>query len=316
MRPAQRDISLADVLRIWSRLDVKERATRHAVMRLLGLPAQSNLQAKSPQQPEDAAASTEEASPSLPSALIEPQPLPYVRPPRQEINLEEEHMDAPEPAWLHLQLGPPESSVPPPGPKEPLFKPRWVRGLLTAMLASAAEGVDFDIDAMAEHAAQAKPIPLIYQRVATLRLGVQVLLDLGAGMTPFVDDYRQLIAALEKLFPGDLLDVQVFSDDPMSGQRANSLNCWPPLRRPVLAVTDLGYGSLSIGNPTREQRWVSFARRLAERRSALCVLTPHPRERWPAKLGKIVAFIYWDRATTASMVSGQVRSRRFRRSMQ
>ena len=81
-----------------------------------------------------------------------------------------------------------------PARRAPLFDPRWTRELLASLLATeVADGRLDEAAAIALIAAgrPLDPFPQLTRR--SLRRGAQVLVDVGEGMEPFVDDAWDLV---------------------------------------------------------------------------------------------------------------------------
>jgi hypothetical protein len=138
--------------------------------------------------------------------------------------------------------------------------------------------------------------------------GVQVLVDVSEEMAPFHEDCAGLAATLRDTVGADLVEELAFRTSPLDGVGTGSAWTWgayrpPPLGTPVVAVTELGI----VARPGRvvaplTRAWLRLATLLARRDSALRVLVPFPRERWPAALSRSARIMEWDRSVTESEV--------------
>lgn len=315
MRP---EISLGDLVRSLDALAPDDAATRRAVARCLGLAVGERVEplpepAREPELPE--------RWQEEPSEMEGRQAAP---PPRPEPSARPERELPPRPSALEriaaAQTGrrSPPLDVPPlerllereAGSAVPLlgdpslFVPRWRRALLTTALSTPSPEGEIDVERLVEVAARGEAIRDIPRLpVPTLRRGVQLLLDYGKGMEPFLEDRRRMAETLEHTLGADSLHVLKFHESPLRGAGIGRRRTWaayeiPPRGRPVLALTDLGLSGVSaLGTSTVQREWRDLARRLAHSDSRLLVLTPYPRPRWPAELARHLTLLFWDRST-------------------
>ena len=170
-----------------------------------------------------------------------------------------------------------------PARRAPLFDPRWTRELLASLLATeAADGRLDEAAAIALIAAgrPLDPFPQLTRR--SLRRGAQVLVDVGEGMEPFVDDAGSWSSGSSgsRARP---TSVRTRLGRAMRGL-APDLDAYEPPSplTPVLAVTDAGIGGPSPRiERSRATEWLALAERLAERGSPLILIVPYRRDRWP-----------------------------------
>ena len=171
-----------------------------------------------------------------------------------------------------------------PARRAPLFDPRWTRELLASLLATeVADGRLDEAAAIALIAAgrPLDPFPQLTRR--SLRRGAQVLVDVGEGMEPFVDDAWDLVERIERIAGEANVSTHAFWDAPLRGL-APDLDAYEPPSplTPVLAVTDAGIGGPSPRiERSRAAEWLALAERLAERGSPLILIVPYRRDRWP-----------------------------------
>lgn len=200
---------------------------------------------------------------------------------------------------------------------DPLFGRIQRRGILSAALATPVPEGELDVDEAIATLARLEPIRTLPRRLApTLRRGVQLLLDIGAGMLPFLEDQRSLTAALDDILSDDRLDVLYFAGCPSRGVGPGARDEWrawrpPPLGTPVLAVTDLGIGGPRLDDDRAGvAEWLAFAQHAAAEGYRLLALVPHQATRWPAQLERVMTLIHWSERTTVAPVRRAVREGR------
>jgi hypothetical protein len=202
-------------------------------------------------------------------------------------------------------------------PLEPLFLPHHERAVLSALAAVSRPGREVDIAALVEELGTRRAVDRIPRLLeATTRLGVQLILDQGAGMRPFARDLGLLARSLRRIVGADAVDVldasyrldlvsRLDTDEDQIAGTENGADVerayQPPARgRPVLLATDLGISATLGPAPARQPADVM---RLAEAvRGAGCpfvVLVPYPPARWPAWAVGRLTLVHWDRPTVA-----------------
>jgi hypothetical protein len=144
--------------------------------------------------------------------------------------------------------------------------------------------------------------------VLTTRLGVRVLVDIGAGMTPFVRDAERLVAQADQLVGSDALERLSFEGSPLGPRGVGNGAAWHwkpyaalnpmPRGRPVLALTDLGLGGRTPAPSTAMESWREFAATVRAAGGRLVLLVPYPEGRWPRALRSSMAIVRWDRTTS------------------
>ena len=202
-------------------------------------------------------------------------------------------------------------------PPDPLFGRIQRRGILSAALATPAPEGELDVDEAIARLARLEPIRTLPRRLApTLRRGVQLLLDIGAGMLPFLEDQRSLTAALDDILSDDRLDVLYFAGCPSRGVGHGGRDEWrawrpPPPGTPVLAVTDLGIGGPRLDDDRAGvAEWLAFAQHATAEGHRLLALVPHQATRWPPRLERVMTLIHWSERTTVAPVRRAVREGR------
>jgi hypothetical protein len=205
----------------------------------------------------------------------------------------------------------------PPRPPDPLFGRVQRRGILSAALATPAPEGELDVDEAVATLARLEPLRRMPRRlVPTMRRGVQLLLDIGAGMLPFLEDQRSLASALDDILSDECLEVLYFAACPSRGVGAGARDEWrawrpPPAGTPVLVVTDLGIGGPRLDDDRAGvAEWLGFAHVAASEGHRLLCLVPCQATRWPAALARAMTLIHWSERTTVAPVRRAVREGR------
>ncbi len=202
----------------------------------------------------------------------------------------------------------PAGPVAPPPALEPLFVPRWARGILTAAVATRSEDGPFDVERAVDDLAAGRPLQQLPRLPwPTNRFGAQVLLDMGDGMLAFRGDQRQIVDAAVPLVGRDQVEVLRFAGCPSRGTGPKSRATWigyePPRRgRPVVVVSDLGL--VETGSPERATaaEWEDFAATVRRAGCPLVAFVPYPAARVPPALRRAITVIPWDRSTSVRVV--------------
>ncbi|MEU8761553.1 hypothetical protein [Streptomyces sp. NPDC048659] len=225
--------------------------------------------------------------------------LPLLRPVRGDQGPDEEAARRPpvEP------LARPSGEYRPP-PYEPLFVPRWTDAVIRALVARPVPEGPVDLDALIDALARCRPVTALPRLpVPTLRHGVQVLVDRGAGMQPFRRDQDELLRRVRAVVGPALVEVGYFSDAPQRGTgpgpRWTRTAYRPPQPgRRVLVLSDLGLG----GPPGHQRRgtreeWTDFACLVRRAGCGAVALTPYARDRWANWMPRVLPLVGWDRTT-------------------
>lgn len=204
-------------------------------------------------------------------------------------------------------LPPPSSEEHEPAPPfEPLLRPVTSRAIVSHAL-STRQVTGIDVERAVERIAARERIdPLPLRLVATMRRGVQLLVDAGTGMTPFRRDQAALTDWIEKVVGRDRVVTASFLGTP----RLRSFGAGPRGRyeppaplTPVVLLTDLGIGRpRRLDNAASLEEWLAFGEQLRRARCPAIAFVPYPRERWPVRLRRAFTILEWDRALTASRV--------------
>jgi hypothetical protein len=325
-RPA---ISLGDALRAFQKLSPEGGATRDAIVSLLGIaeepfiPAPPTTGAMKPSSSDHAERAQRREA--LPTALMgreaerQDSPLPAAQ---QAVVARLTRTAAGSgrvepPAWVRVPdpgFGVATPWTPPPPP--PLLRHSTRRGIVSAALATWVPEGRLDVERMTSLLAARRPVTRLFRHLMpTLRHGVQLLLDRGAGMDPFTPDQEQLVAVLSGVLSPDRMRVLRFAGCPSRGAGPGGPATWtawepPPPGVPVLVVTDLGIGGpLLDGQRAATDEWLRFARRVRGLGHAVVGLVPYEATRWPPVLARVMTLLHWSERTTAGEVRRAARER-------
>lgn len=202
-------------------------------------------------------------------------------------------------------------------PLEPLFFPRWVRGILSAALATNSVVGTLDVDRVVKILASGmclKELPTLPS--PTLSGGVQLLIDRSHAMLPFIGDQAKLHEEILRVVGKDRVTTLRFVGCPTRGAGSGPEMNWspyePPLHRtPVLLLTDLGIGRPMLSDERAGvAEWLKFARLAEKTNCQLVAFVPYAPSRWPQALLRYMTIIQWDRNTTATTVRNRVKKER------
>lgn len=192
----------------------------------------------------------------------------------------------------------------------PLLDPRWSRQVLGHTLATPRTDGELDTEAAVETIASGRaldPLPLLVRH--SLARGAQVLVDVGAGMTPFARDAWELVAEVERVVGRSQVQMLMFDTVLSAGCGSGPIWTWsdyepPNPGVPVLVLTDAGLSAAEGTLPAYERvpDWLGLATRLAGNGSPLALFVPYPPARWDADLSDAVVLVEWDRSTTVGTV--------------
>jgi hypothetical protein len=321
-------ISLGDALRVAVDLKPRNGETRTAIVKMLGLefepttPAQRSIGAWKPSSAESVITAQRKPEISEPIRIerpaLQPDRLPEHRAPLT-ITIKQTRkgsgvFDPPEGLNESSKTLDTESEPSSVAPTPPLFRRVVRRGILAATLSTLVPEGDLDTDRILRTICDGQPIERLPRLPrATMRRGVQVLLERSPSMDPFRQDQCDLVKALTDILTADRLEVLYFAASPFRGVGSGARSTWrewkpPPRGTPILAVTDLG-----IGGPMIEEdrpspgEWLRFARRAEIAEHLLIALVPYEVVRWPPTLARAMPIIHWSERTTAGQIRRAIR---------
>jgi hypothetical protein len=153
------------------------------------------------------------------------------------------------------------------------------------------------------------------RRVRTLARGVQLLVDRGDAMLPYLRDLDRLEHTVGRVVGPPALQVLRFDASPLRGAGPGGRWTWtpyaadhlPPRGTRVLCATDLGIGVPPAGSyPASPHEWLRLHRLLRARDCSLALLVPYGPDRWPPILARRLSVVHWDPATTAVTLSARL----------
>ncbi len=309
-RVRESEIGLADLIASVDRL----RATDDALVRRIGDLLQVEAARPATARPAEPFELEPEETPQIRIGTAE---VEYVHPPQSEFRPSTiTHTRSETPAFAApLPALPPatEEADGPALPFEPLFVPSWTRAILSLSLATPAEHGAVDMPRVVERLSRGQTIHRLPRRVvATMRKGVQVLVDRGSGMIPFLRDAEWLVREIVRV-AGRETPVLHFRGLPSRGvadmRRKKRMPYEPPPAGvPVVLVTDFGIGvdELATDRATGGD-WVEFLRMVRHTGSRIIAFVPYPRQRCPYGVADVATIVEWDRRTSLTRIRAAVR---------
>ena len=187
-----------------------------------------------------------------------------------------------------------------PAPFPPLLNPGWTRSILSTALMRPARIGALDVRSVIERIARGEAISrLPQQTLSVVAPLVHVLLDVGPGMLPFLEDQRGLLEVLRRVVGKHAVEVAHFSGVPLRAGIGlpGKWRAFRPARgSAVLVVTDLGLARGGLGSVPLPS-WSQFLRGARQDGAPVVGLVPYPATRWPRELSKMMHLLHWDRAT-------------------
>jgi hypothetical protein len=207
-----------------------------------------------------------------------------------------------QPAWLSSATPLPRSAgksrvIP---AKPSLLRPVWTRALLVGAVATICESGEIDQEKLVNELSTGEAIdslPLI--RVATLARGVHCWIDEGEAMQPFIQDQKQLLAALFNVAGASRVTVKSFRGVP---NRDGSFVTGAP----HLVLSDLG--AIDVPEEYSPERatpaeWIGFGQWISsDLQSRVIALSPLPIQSYVSDLRRAITVLCWDRGTSLQTV--------------
>jgi hypothetical protein len=143
--------------------------------------------------------------------------------------------------------------------------------------------------------------------VRTLRFGVQVLVDLGEGMEPFLRDEMELVDRVEAIAGQHGCQVRYFSGCPLHRCGEGAGWTWKPYRPPpkeakVLILSDFGYNADNSASTTARLRkdWQETIVIMRRNGCPAVALVPLPRAHIASWVSTLMPVLSWDRTMTTA----------------
>lgn len=133
------------------------------------------------------------------------------------------------------------------------------------------------------------------QPVRTVRFGVQVIVDLGEGMEPFLRDAMRVLERAAAISGRHGCDVLYFADCPLHRSGPGAAWTWGSYHPPatgtrVLVLSDFGLHLDAAGRlpPRYEEDWRHTAGLIRHNGCSPVALVPAPLDRWPRWLTDLI----------------------------
>jgi hypothetical protein len=193
---------------------------------------------------------------------------------------------------------------------QPLFVPRWTRGIISTALAVRTPTGQVDVREVVNEIARGRLLRTLPRLSApAIAQRVEILVDVGQAMLPFAADQQNVIEAVRTVAGFDSVTVIKFTGSPMRGAGTDEMLEWPDYysfpssKTHLLLLSDLGIGRLPMsGASAGVDEWQRFGWELRRRQIACTAFVPYPVKRWPAALMHQFRLVEWDRSTTAGTV--------------
>jgi len=310
------EISLGDLARALKKLKPSNDDTRLAIARTMGMSVKTTAKVKSVSKRQRKGSEDKKPATTRSNPTFEQSPMNRPLPSR----LEHTRSEQPGPSIYvpPLPRSAPESELQSP-PLEPLFVPRWTRGILSVGLATNSQIGLVDVERVVKILAAGKAVekfPLL--SMPTLNRGVQLLIDRSHAMEPFIKDQVRLHQEIVNVVGSDRVTTLRFVGCPTRAAGTGPQETWssyqpPSNNAPVLLLTDLGIGRPKLSaERSGVSEWVNFAHIVKKAKCPLIAFVPYVETRWPPALRNLIAIIQWDRNTTAVAVNNKMKSLRER----
>jgi hypothetical protein len=193
---------------------------------------------------------------------------------------------------------------------EPLFAPRSAPAAIATAVATETDDGPIDVEAIVAALARRQPLSrLPRKRQQSLRFGVQILIDIGESMQPFLRDEQVLANQVRRIAGVDRTSVLYFANCPVRGAGPGPRWTWRTYSPPksgtrVLVISDFGIGGPVLYlERSEEEEWRAFVMTVRRAGCTLIGVVPYPPRRWPHWLTNLLPSVTWDRSTTVARVS-------------
>ena len=222
------------------------------------------------------------------------------------------------PRVVPLAPGTGESSLLPP-PLTPLLAPQWSRAVMSGLARTWVTAGDIDMRRLIDTISRHEPLERVPRRTtATIRNGLQLLVDVGEGMTPFWRDQEALIATARRVIGTEQVAELRFIGSPLAGCWGTASGEVRPYRPPAPGTPVLLLTALNIQRPpvvhdhVPDEEWIVFASLVRRAGGLPTALVPYTSERWPRALRHVLPMICWDRTSDVRSVLRIARARQRR----
>jgi hypothetical protein len=314
-------VGLADLVHALKRLHPRDHGARSSIASLLGFTVEDLLDAPVEEIPPPSAVTSPEIQP-----LLEP-PTPPDQGARHDraFRVRRRARGAASSDVGRAQLVVPQGAVLPaaargegaPPPLAPLLTPQWSRALLATLARSWVASGEVHLHRLVTAIADRQPLQRV-PRIATptVRRGLQILVDVGEGMTPFARDQSSLVAAARRVVGDESVSVLRFIGSPLSRcwreKRPKAIDYRPPAAgTPILLLTALNIGSGPAAQDiSSDDEWLAFAALVRHAGCPVTALVPYGSDRWPDSLRRALPIVAWDRTSDVRSVQRIAPARR------
>jgi hypothetical protein len=311
---------LDDLLRAFVVLGPKDEQTMWGISRIMGVeppefePPPASTATDEPIKPAKTTTTREEAPPELKQpeeSSRQPEPVPSTF---EEINVAK----AAPPDWVDSVQGLPRERRTTPGVATlyPLYRRKWGRAIASSLFSIQSPAAEIDMPEVIARIARLQPLDSLPRlRHPVIAPEIQILLDVGPSMEPYIKDQTHFVREAARVAGRDRISVHTFTGHPDWGIDAARTGepapySTPSLETVIVILSDIGMGR--TGNvlyqaDTRD--WIQFSKRLARHHCHLVLCTPYPPDRWPAGLSREVDIVQWDREVTVSHIRQRLAGR-------
>ncbi|MFJ4518968.1 hypothetical protein [Streptomyces sp. NPDC088816] len=195
-----------------------------------------------------------------------------------------------------------------PLPYQSLLPPSSEAATLHVLLSRTVPEGPVDLERLVEQLAGNVTVEALPRLpVRTLRFGVQVLVDLGEGMEPFLRDEMELVDRVTAIAGQHGCQVRYFSGCPLHRSGEGAGWTWKPYRPPaegakVLVLSDFGCNGGSGRSAAERLRkdWQETAKIMRRSGCPAVALSPVPQTRIPSWMSTLMPVLSWDRTTTTA----------------
>lgn len=194
-------------------------------------------------------------------------------------------------------------------PYVPLFKDRWVRGIMSVLIAMPELLPRLDLKLIERLLASGSLIEqLPYVSRQTMNRGVQLLVDVSESSLPFWRDGAELITVLQRLLDPTYVSIHKFEFEQWPEPHLTWWEGGPDFLReavPILLMSNFGVTTREA-LPTRlgnNEPVIKLLRQATNKKCPLVALVPAAEQDWPTDLKSLIPMSFvWDQPTSPQAV--------------
>ena len=212
------------------------------------------------------------------------------------------------PSWLATAVAFKDDGESKPIAVAPIFAAARARSILSAAVSARSEDGPIAVQKLVDMLCRLEPVQTMPRSpLATVRRGVQLLVDRWGGMDPYSHDVADVVRMIERVVGSPRTQVLWCAGAPLREvmTMTNLTEMWRPPARgtPVVIVSDLGIGgNIRTSGRTPSSEWIALARRARGVGCPVIALVPFGKERWRSALVRVITHIHWDHRMTAGDV--------------